>query len=145
MFPTLDTSITVTSGTAVYSLPASHVFTLQAWLAGAELRITPVRELGAIDSTWPITSGPSTRASFDAGSVGTITLYPNPTVGGTLAQVCEEYPATVSVSASTIALPTVLQDFFAYACLAGARGKESDGMQIEMGEHLPNACGCSRP
>lgn len=136
VFVTYDMSITVTAGTAVYNLPASHVFTLGAWLGSTWLRITPVAELWALDGTWPATSGPAARASLDAGSVGTITLYPNPTVGGTLWQVTEEFPAAIAPGSSLVAAPTVLQDYFSYAMLEGARGKESDAMMPEMADHF---------
>ena len=135
LFLTYDTSITVTPGTAVWALPATHVFTLAAWLGAQALRLTTVRELAALDGNWPTTTGATNRASLDAGSVGTITLYPIPGSGGTLAQVCQEYPAQIVAGASVILLPTVLQDYFSYAMLAGARGKESDMWMPEMAEH----------
>jgi hypothetical protein len=136
VFVTLDASIGATAGTAVYQLPTTHVYTLQAWLASQELRLTPVRELRALDATWPVSTGPSMRCSFDAGSVGTITLYPNPSASGTLWQLCQEYPNDVALGASTILLPTPLQDYFSYAMLNGARGKESDGAELEMADHF---------
>jgi len=77
---------------------------------------------------------------MDAGSVGTITLYPNPTVGGTLFQILEEFPATLQVGSSQMYLPTVLQDFFSYALLAGARGKESPSAMPEMQAHFKARC-----
>lgn len=136
VFITYDTSITVTGGTAAYSQPASNVFTLAAWLGSNELRLTPVRELSALDATWPATSGPAARASLDAGSVGTITLYPNPTAGGTLNQIAEEYPSTIALGSSTVQLPPVLADWMSYEILAGARRKESDAYQPEMADHF---------
>jgi hypothetical protein len=135
-FTAWDTSITVSAGTAVYNEPATHVFTIAAWLGSNPLRITPVRELWALDATWPATTGLSTRCSMDAGAVGTITLYPKPTVGGTLGQVIQEFPGTIALGSSTVALPSVLQDYFSYAMLAGARGKESDAAMEDMAEHF---------
>jgi hypothetical protein len=135
-FTTFDTSITVSSGTPVYELPAANVFTLAAWLGTQNLRFTPVRELRALDATWPVTSGPSTRASLDASAVGSITLYPNPTAGGTLTQIAEEYPATIALGSSTVALPSVFEDWASYAAMGGARLKESDARQEEMGQHF---------
>jgi hypothetical protein len=135
-FITLDMSITVSSGTAAYTLPAANVFTLAAWLGSNPLRFTPVRELQALDATWPATSGASTRASLDAGSVGTITLYPNPTSGGTLNQLAEEYPSMIADGSSTVALPSVFQDYFSYAAMAGARLKESDARMEDMAQHF---------
>jgi hypothetical protein len=135
VFVTNDTSITVTGGTAVYGLPASHVFTMAAALGNTPLRITPVRELWALDGCWPATTGPAMRCSFDAGSVGTITLYPIPNAGGTLSQVCQEFPADL-VAGGALPLPAVLQDLFTYAILGGARGKESDAAMPEMAAHF---------
>jgi hypothetical protein len=136
VFLTFDVSITVTSGTAVWTLPAAHVYTVMVWLVAKLLRISTVGELFALDGVWPVTSAPSERASFDASGVGTVTLYPNPTVGGTLGQVCQLFPGTIALGGSTVALPTVLQDYFSYAMLAGARGKESDAAMPEMAGHF---------
>lgn len=136
LFVTYDTSITVTSGTAAWTLPSNHVFTVAAWLGTQPLRITRVADLWALDSLWSATSGPAKRASLDAAGVGTIVLYPNPTSGGTLAQVCAEFPSTIASGSSTISLPLVLQDLFSYAMLAGARGKESEAAMPEMAKHF---------
>jgi hypothetical protein len=136
VFLTADASITAIAGTATYALPARHVFTVNAWLNGVPLRITAVRDLWALDANWPTTSGNTTRASMDAGSVGSITLYPNPLTGGPLAQVCQECPPAIALGASAILLPTVLVDYFTYAMLAGARGKESEAAMPEMASHF---------
>jgi hypothetical protein len=98
------------------------------------LRLTSVRDLYALDGTWPVTTGTPKRASLDAGSVGTITLYPIPTAAGVLFQVCQEYP-TVSQVQPLISLPTVLQDYLTYYMLWGAREKESEMRQPEMADH----------
>ncbi len=134
-----DASIAVVAGTASYSEPPTHVFTVLAALFPAGgglqlLRLTPVRDLWALDGNWVTTSGNAVRCSLDAASVGTITLYPNPIAGGTLGQVCQEYQ-TVAPGSTTIALPPVLQDLFSYAMLAGARGKESDNADQGMAGH----------
>lgn len=135
VFLAWDASITVIASTATYNLPASHVFTVAAWLGTTGLRITPVRDLWALDGNWPATTGPATRCSLDAGAVGILTLYPNPTAGGTLGQVCQEFPPTIQAGNSALALSPILQDYFSYAMLAGARGRESDYAQPEMAEH----------
>jgi hypothetical protein len=136
LFVEWDASIAVTDGTAVYELPSSHVFTIKAWLGTQPLRVTPVRDLWALDANWPTTSGDSQRCSLDAGAVGTITLYPNPIAGGTLQQICQEFPGTVESGSSTLALNVVLQDYFSYKMLEGARGKESDFAMPEMAAHF---------
>lgn len=140
LFVTVDATITVVSGTATYALPASHVFTMAAWLATNMLRITSVKDLRALDATWTATSGPATRASFDAAEVGKVVIYPNPTAGGTLTQLAEEMAADIAIGTPTVPLPTVLQDYFSLKMLAGARGKESEGAQLEMAEHYDMRC-----
>lgn len=142
---TVDSSITVNSGTASYSLPTTHVFTLLAALVPATgppqlLRLTPVRDLWALDADWPTTSGDARRASMDAAAIGTITLYPNPIAGGTLQQVCQEYAQTLTAGASTLPLPTVYQDYFSYCMLEAARGKESESAMPEMAAHFKSRC-----
>jgi hypothetical protein len=136
LFVTWDTSVAIQAGTAVYELPAAHVFTLYAMAGAQPLRITRVADLWALDARWPTTTGDPQRCSFDAGRVGTVTIYPSPASGGTLGQVCQETPATIQAGASAVALPTVLQDYFSYAMLAAARGKESEARMEEMARHF---------
>lgn len=140
----LDSSVTITAGVSVYNLQGNHVFTVYAWVAPLPnvggsvqlLRATPVNNLFALDDTWASSSGEATRYSLDAGSVGTITLYPTPVNSGILNQICQEYPATVSYSNLFIDLPYVLQDYLTYSILAAARGKESDQAMPEMAAHF---------
>jgi hypothetical protein len=145
IFIGLDASVPVTAGVGAYNLPSNHVFTLMAWVApeagvgGSNqiLRATPVGSLFALDATWATTSGESKRYSLDAGSVGTITLYPVPVTSGTLNQICQQFPTTVTAAASQVAaMPSVLQDYLTYAMLAGGRGKESDSAMPEMAAHF---------
>jgi hypothetical protein len=143
IFIGLDTSISVSAGTGVYALPANHVFTLAVWVAPSApgnnlpLRPTSVGNLFALDATWATTAGAPNRFSLDAGSVGTLTMYPVPVANGTLNQICQQFPATVASGASQIAaMPSVLQDYLTYAMLAGARGKESDSAMPEMAAHF---------
>ena len=136
VFVTFDNSVSVSAGNSLYVLPSNHVFTLAAWLGGANLRITRQADLYALDADWPAVSGPPTRCSLDAGRVGTLTLYPNPTAGGTLSQVTQEFPAaTVASGATTVPLPLIFQDYLSYAMLRGARMKESDSRDLAMADH----------
>jgi hypothetical protein len=142
VFITYDNSVSVVAGTAVYNLPATHVFTIAAVVIDAgtgairPLRITRVADLFALDATWQATTGTPARASMDAGAVGTVTLYPQPIANGTFGQICQEFPAAVTQQTSTLALPTVLQDYFSYIMLAAARGKESEAAMPEMAAHF---------
>jgi hypothetical protein len=56
--------------------------------------------------------------------------------GGTLAQVCQEFPPAVQDGNSRLALPAVLQDHSSYAMPAGAREKESEAAMPEMADHF---------
>lgn len=142
MFVNLDI-VNVFTGTAAYSTP-NDLFVVSAALMYADLsihpiRITPQAVLWALDSNWQATSGPPTRCSFDAGAVGTTTLYPKPDAGANasfLFMVAQQAPATINAGAPIISLPTVLQDMFTYAMLAGARRKESDNAMPEMAAHF---------
>jgi hypothetical protein len=136
VFLTYDASIAVASPTSIYALPAGHVFTESAWLAGgAQLRITPVADLFALDQAWSLTSGTPSRVSFDAAGPTNAVIYPIPNINGTLAQVMAAQPPTVTNAAPTVALPSVLQDFLTFGMLAGARSKESDSAMPEVAEH----------
>jgi hypothetical protein len=100
-----------------------------------------VRDLWAFDSVWSVTTAARpVRCSLEAGAVGTITLYPNPTDPGTVAQICQEYPPTLTAAAPGLAVPSILQDYFTYVMLAGARGKESDYRMGDMAQHYQQRC-----
>lgn len=140
IFSVTDASISVVSGTSSYSLPAAHVFTLLGWIVYSGqplqlLRPTTVGQLFALDGNWATTTGSSNRISFDAGSVGTATLYPQPIQNGTLNQICQEFQS-VALSASTLTISPALRDMLTYALLAGARGKEGDSRMAEMADHF---------
>jgi hypothetical protein len=149
VFIGLDTTIAVTAGTGAYALPSTHVFTIFAWVApqagvggsNQPLRPTPVLALWALDANWPATTGEPTRCSFDAGSVGTITIYPIPVSSGILEQICQEFPGTIAAGSPQVAaMPTVLQAYLTYAMLAGSRGKESDYTMPDMAAHFAGRC-----
>ena len=136
-FLTYDASVTVTPFTAIYNLPPGHVFTESAWIVfGPQLRITPTAELFALDAAPGTTSGPPARISYDAAAVGQVVLYPVPNINGTLGLLSALLPPTVSNAATTIALSPAAQDYFTYAALAGALGKESDSAKPEVAEHM---------
>jgi hypothetical protein len=139
VFLVVDASINVVSSTPLYALPASHVFTVIAWIVYSGqplqmLRMSSVGQLFALDGNWAATNGLPLRASLDAGGVGSVTLYPNPTVNGTLSQICQEFPAIASGSSSVPVSP-VMQDYFSYALLSGSLGKESDFAKPEVAGH----------
>ncbi len=138
VFVTVDTSITVTPGNSTYALPASLSFSPSLYFSASSKplpRITSQAQLEALEGQWTAAVGPAARASFDAREVGFVVLYPQPTGGGVLSVVCQEFPSTIQAGSTTISLPTVFQDYFSYAQLAGARGKESDARMEEISNH----------
>lgn len=139
VFLVVDASIAVLATTPAYSLPASHVYTVAAWIvyAGSPLqilRLTSVGQLFGLDANWATTTGNPTRASLDAAGVGTVTLYPIPIAVGTLDQICQEYPA-IAFGSSSVPVCPLLQDYFSYALLSAALGKESDFAKPEVAAH----------
>jgi hypothetical protein len=142
VFLTYDASIAVTPGTAVYALPAGHVFTEGAWLLYASaplqlLRLSTVGQLFALDAAWSeAAEGPPLRLSLDAAGANNCVLYPGPSADATLAQIIQQLPATVAAGASVLPLSPVLQDYFTDAAIAGARSAESDSAMPEIGDHL---------
>jgi len=145
VFTLLAATLAFTGGSDGTGLTGTFAWGTAPWGAGAGaaaavltyglLRLTSVRDLYSLDGNWPTTVGTPGRASLDASAVGSITLYPIPLVAGTLFQICQEYPPTVASGTSTIAVPTVLQDYFSLAALAGARDKESEERDGPMADH----------
>lgn len=138
LFLTYDASVAITGGTSTYATPASHIFTEGAWLSGPPvqlLRLSTVGQLFALDANWPAAAGIPSRLSLDAAGVGFEVLYPSPLAAGTLAGILEICPPTVTSAASTIPVSSIFQDYFSYAMLAGALGKESDSARPEIAAH----------
>jgi hypothetical protein len=145
MFKAYDASVAVAAGTAQYTLPAEHAFTVIAWLAYAAgpvqmLRLSNVAQLFALDAAWSVATGPPVRLSLDAGGTGTATLYPAPVTNATLAQVEQYLPHTVAAGASDIPLSPICQDYVSYAMLATALSKESDHAKPEVAAHCAERC-----
>jgi hypothetical protein len=141
VFLTYDISTGVTAGVASYPQPTGEVLTAGAWLlytppAVQLLRITTAAELWALDATWPATTGDPKRLSMDAQGATTKVLYPKPVRSATLALVIVQQPATVAAGASVLPVSPILQDFFTWSAIAGARSKESDSRMQEVSDHL---------
>lgn len=121
-----DTSIALVIGTAVYALPARHLSTIHAGLDGESLRPSTVQEIEALDGTWPETAGDPARWIADSDGLGRIRVYPSPaSSGAALEIVFHRFPATVEASAAVILAPSCLREYFTFAVLGEARGKES--------------------
>jgi hypothetical protein len=145
LFKKYDASVALAAGTARYTLPAEHAFTVIAWLAYPAapvqmLRLSNVAQLFALDANWGVKTGAPVRLSLDAGGTGTATLYPVPVTNATLAQVEQYLPHTVVAGASDIPASPICQDYFTNFMLAQALGKESDHAKPEVAAHLVERC-----
>jgi hypothetical protein len=146
VFVERDTLTTVEPGTAVYPVPEGHIDTIHVSITtsggdGTPLRLRPstVRDLNALDATWPTTTGIVTRYSMDAGGVGTITLYQNPSSSGNagmLAVIFHQFPAAIALGSSVVQIASPIGDYFQYGMLAEARRKQSEGAMPEMADHF---------
>lgn len=119
-----DTATAVVGGTAVYAVPARHVSTIHAGIDGRALRAASVQEIEAGDTTWPETAGSPVRWIADGEGTEKLRLYPKPTAGGALELVFHRY-ANVQKGAAIVLAPGCLREYFTFAVLAEARGKES--------------------
>ena len=140
LFLVYDASIDVTAATPIYALPPGWVWSESAWLAYAAgpvqlLRLSTVGQLFALDAQWSAASGNPLRLSLDAAGVGNGVLYPAPVAPATLAGVLGLCPPAVGASSSALPLSPVLQDYFTYLMLGGARGKESDSQMADVADH----------
>ncbi len=133
-----NTSITVTAGNGSYDLPARHIDTLQADLAARTLRPRTVQQLEAVDSDWldTVATADSLPKAFvqDTQGFSKLVIYPIPYIDPeTVGLVRSTYPADFSLDQGLIiAIPPVMQDYFTWAAVAGARAKEGQGSMDEV-------------
>ncbi len=137
VFVERDVSNILVANNASYPVPLRHIDTIHASIAGARLRPSTVRDLVALDSTWPTTTGIVARYSMDAGPVGTITLYRIPTASSAiLAVIFHQFPPEINTGSTTIAIASPIADYFQFGMLAEARRKQSEGAMPEMADHF---------
>lgn len=114
---------------------ASIPFLPQGGLTSAiPLRPAGVRELEALDSTWPNSTGtPDHYLHEDLGTTQ-IRLYKTPTAGPTtLAVVHQAHLANLALN-DQIPLPRALADYLYFYVIAEARSAETDGAMPEAAE-----------
>jgi hypothetical protein len=141
LFLTHDASVAVTAGTAVYTLPAGHIFTESAWLVDTSstvqlLRLTGDGQLFALDGRWATKTGTPTRLSLDAVNARTAALYPAPVANATLNLIAEIAPPAVAAGSSVLPVSDVLEMYFSTAIVAGVLARESDHAKPEVAAHL---------
>jgi hypothetical protein len=141
VFVERDAGTLVTVNTAQYPVPAGHIDSIHVSFITAgpvSLRLRPstVRDLNALDATWPTSTGVVARYSMDAAGVGTITLYRIPLVQGNLAVIFHKFPPQIQAGSSLVAIASPIADYFQFAMLAEARRKQSEGAMPEMADHF---------
>jgi len=132
MFAERDGSITVNAGTAQYTLPDRHLFTVHAALNDTPLRPASVQDLESLSDAWETDSGPAQKYVQNFSGVDLVRLYPTPTNSGTLYLVERTYPSQVSQASSVLSAPQVIEDYVWWALLRRAHMKESDGAMPEV-------------
>jgi len=134
-----DSTVTLSAGESQYTTPAGWISSVRVSGAQGVLRPASTFELEALDSAWETAQGPPYRYSMDAGPLGTVTLYPQPTANQqheTLTHVYHRFPPDVSTAQTAVPVPEPVADYFAYFALQRARGKESEGAMPEMAAHF---------
>lgn len=146
VFVTRDTSITVSTSTATYALPARHLNTLRVTLNGAPLVSADTHALAMKVGTFESTTGTPKKWYQDKITVDRIGLEPVPNAGSnghTLAVIYNSYPAELDCvpTNTTIPVPAVIGDYLESVALMEAYGKESDFALPESSQHLKQHAG----
>lgn len=144
-FVDYDRSLTTAANTADYPLPASHIRTIQADVNGKVLRARNIQEMEALDSAWPAAAAAEPKAFLlDTKGLVQLTLTPAPSVpfqSLAIGLAMVKLPGTISQSNAILAAPPVLQDYFTFSALAGARSKESNASMDEVADWLRSITG----
>jgi hypothetical protein len=140
VFVDYDQSLTTAANTKAYPLPAAHIRTIQADVNGKVLRARNVQELEALDSAWPTATAAEPKAFvLDTKGFVELQLYPAPSVAFqslAIGLAMIKLPASITLANAILAAPPVLQDYFTFAALAGARSKESNASMDEVADWL---------
>lgn len=135
---------TLAAETSQYAMPGVWLDSIHTSVNGQQIRPSSAAELLALDSLWQqLACEPGQlpyRGSFDAGPLGTITLYPQPAAAAELETIDHVIPPPISTSATTAPIPSVLSDYFLYFALRRARGKESPYAMPEVAAAAASQC-----
>ena len=129
LFVMADT-LPITAGNATYEMTVDWLDAIHTSVNGIQIRATSSAELLALDSLWPQTACSAgeipSRVSYDAGPLGTATLYPIPSAAGELETIAHVIPEDISLgNVTTLPINSVIADYVLYFALQRARGKES--------------------
>lgn len=144
VFVVYDQSLSSVLGNSAYTLPASHVNTIQADLAGFVLRPRTLHELEALDATWNTTAGPPTAFVEDTQGLQQIALYPAPDAPNSnkaIGLVMQQLPPDISVSAAILNAPQCMREYYTFWALAEARMQESPAAMPEVAQWLRGLVG----
>lgn len=143
VFVERDASTAIALNVANYTLPARHLSTIHASIAGVSLYAVNVQELEAKDAAWVETQGPTDSFLMDTAGMTAARVYPAPDAftTGALALIFHRFPPAVTVSNYTLSAPAVIRDYFAWHALAEARGRQSDAKMPEVAEHFAKRAG----
>ena len=135
-FVTRDASLTSATSTADYSLPSSHVATIQCDLGARTLRPRNVHEVEAKDAAWTATTGKPEAFLEDTQGFNRLTVYPTPTVtynALTIGLVMQQMPSDVTAANAIINAPQCIEEYFFFHALGEARCKETNASMDEVG------------
>lgn len=144
LFVAIDTSITLVSGQAEYSLPSRHLATIRIALPTGMLTASTSRRLEVKDDAFGTTTGTPTDWYQDKIGSGVFRLYPVPNTTGTVVTVIYlEYPAELDCERSTrtIPAPDWIVDMLDWEVLAEVYGQNSDAQMPEVAAHLKQLVG----
>ncbi len=135
-----NTTIQTTAGQKDYTLPVTHIATIQADLNNSILRARNVQDLEALDSAWTTAASDRPKAFLeDTQGLTRLTLYPPPSVAFEslfVGLTFQRVPDDVAASSPALRAPAVLQDYFWLRALAEARAKETNASMEEVSQWL---------
>lgn len=137
LFVYYDTSITLASGTASYTVPTGHLVTLQADVEGVVLRARNVQELEALDDAWPATAGSPEAFLLDTEGSDKVTIYKKPGAaenGDTLGMIMAKLPTKLTKTAAVLRAPACVREYLTFYALGEARARESKAPMPEIAQ-----------
>lgn len=134
VFTDYDQSLVTVTNQGDYTLPDTHISTIQADLNGNLLRARNVQEMEAADANWPRTAGIPAVFLQDVEGMRLLTINPIPQAssgGLPIGITINEVPDTITAANAFLRAPQVLQEYFTFYALSEARTKESHAQMPE--------------